>query len=186
MVPRGVRRQKYCAHFISIKGAEKITEFMHFCCLHPIHRQICRKNPHSGIYMPGILSIAPHNFTSAGSSSRSLTSLPGRVRLRVFLYLYYPHIMTNGGMSPRFPLLTFAILITLFQSLIAQDRPTTGLGGGTGRNIADHLLIQEANKTLYDAPEENVIGSPFLVRDFVKGNIRSSKGKFEGVEMRYN
>lgn len=89
-------------------------------------------------------------------------------------------------MSPKFPLLTVSILITLFQSLIAQDRPTTGLGGGTGRNIADHLLIQEANKTLYDAPEENVIGSPYLVRDFVKGNIRSSKGKFEGVEMRYN
>src|SRR5690606_20007154 len=131
-------------------------------------------------------SIAPHNFASAGSSSRSLTSLPGRVRLRVFLYLYYPHIMTNGGMSPRSPLLTFAILITLLQSLLAQDRPTTGPGGGTGRNIADHLLIQEANKTLYDAPEENVIGSPYLVRDFVKGNIRSSKGRFEGVEMRYN
>lgn len=89
-------------------------------------------------------------------------------------------------MPSKFVLLTMTLLVIAYHSLSAQDIPTTGLGGGTGRNIADHMLIQEANKTLYDAPEENVKGSPYLVRDFVKGDIRSSKGNFEAVEMRYN
>lgn len=81
---------------------------------------------------------------------------------------------------------SIVVLIMLYRPLSAQDQPTTGLGGGTGRNIADHMLIQISNSTLNEAPGEKVEGSPYLASEFVKGSIRSSKGTFEGVEMRYN
>ena len=81
---------------------------------------------------------------------------------------------------------SIVVLIILHQPLSAQDPPATGLGGGTGQNIADHMLIQMSNSTLNEATGEKVEGSPYLVSEFVKGSIRSGKGTFEGVEMRYN
>lgn len=79
-----------------------------------------------------------------------------------------------------------SILLAFHQSLNAQDPPPVGLGGGTGTNVADHMLIKLANTTGSDTPEDNVIGSPWFGSDFVKGDVRSVKGNFEGVEMRYN
>lgn len=83
-------------------------------------------------------------------------------------------------------LLFLALIATPSLTVKAQDQPVTGLGGGTGRNIADHLLILDANRTLNETVARKAEGSPYLVDNFIAGNVLSSKGRFDGVEMRYN
>lgn len=227
-----------------VKGAQKITEFMHFCCQHPILRQICRKNPHTGTYIAGILSIAdfivlrflseePTATAAINTRSRNRDKVSGEqlahsihdpLTISPFLlpaatkssfngrsiglslsFLHrasnvfhsYPGSLTRGvrlrvffiftDMSPKFILLTAVALLTAPSLYLkAQDQPVTGLGGGTGRNIADHLLIQNAHETLDGPAPEQVEGSPYLTNDFVTGDVLSSKGRFDGIEMRYN
>jgi hypothetical protein len=64
--------------------------------------------------------------------------------------------------------------------------PTTGLGGGTGVNLADHMLIKYAEKTLYGDSEEKIEGSPYLSDEFVTGDIYAKNGMYSGIVMRYN
>lgn len=63
---------------------------------------------------------------------------------------------------------------------------TTGSGGMVGKNIADHLLIKDANRAIYGEPDEDVVGTPYLNKTFIEGDIYYSKGKFLGIPMRYN
>lgn len=83
-------------------------------------------------------------------------------------------------------LLFVALIATPSLNLKAQDQPSVGLGKGTGTGIADHLLILDANRTLNKPAAEETEGSPYLVDNFIRGNVISSKGRFDDVEMRYN
>ena len=88
-------------------------------------------------------------------------------------------------MSLRIRPLFALFFFSLGGSLYAQHAPV-GPGGGRGMNLGDHLLIKEAEDVLYGTPGAEVVGSPYLSDQFIKGNVYSSKGTFGNVEMRYN
>ena len=55
-----------------------------------------------------------------------------------------------------------------------------------GKNLRDHLLIQQANQSLYGAPGERYEGSPFMNDDFVEAHVYSADKSFNPVLMRYD
>src|SRR5687768_14871681 len=75
-------------------------------------------------------------------------------------------------------LLSNAIACLIFFSSAAQNQ--------VGKNIADHLLIKNAEKDIYGDAEKETIGSPYLNETFVSGDAYTFNTKFIDVPMRYN
>lgn len=71
------------------------------------------------------------------------------------------------------------LLLTLSHASYAQP-------SFSGKNVADHLLIKVMDKSLYDAPEVPVVGTPYLNESFVPGIVYSNKASFKEIPMRYN
>ena len=75
-------------------------------------------------------------------------------------------------------ILSSAIACLIFFSSAAQNQ--------VGKNIADHLLIKNAENDIYGDTEKETIGSPYLNETFVPGDAYTFSTKFTDVPMRYN
>ena len=82
-------------------------------------------------------------------------------------------------------LVCISALLSISTLSLAQD-PSVGYRGGTGINLADHMLIKYAEKTLYGESGERIDGSPYLDDEFTTGDIYGKNGKYTGIVMRYN
>lgn len=56
----------------------------------------------------------------------------------------------------------------------------------TGRNVDDHLLIKDAEKTLGLDDESEIEGTPYLAENFAPGEVHFKKGNPTSAALRYN
>ena len=56
----------------------------------------------------------------------------------------------------------------------------------TGRNVDDHLLIKDAEKTLGLDDESEIEGTPYLAENFTPGEVHFKQGDPTSAALRYN
>lgn len=79
-----------------------------------------------------------------------------------------------------------AFCLLSYTSAISQHMPANAPGAFLGLNVTDHMLQLDTRRFLYGSDGQKIEGSPYLNETFVPGEVVSSKGKFTGIDLRYN
>lgn len=78
------------------------------------------------------------------------------------------------------------VLVLSCSSAFGQHMPANGPGAFLGLNITDHMLQLDTRRFLYGSDGQKIEGTPYLNEEFATGDVLSNKGKFTGIELRYN
>ncbi|HEX5169021.1 MAG TPA: hypothetical protein VFW11_07590 [Cyclobacteriaceae bacterium] len=78
--------------------------------------------------------------------------------------------------NARIPLIIFSLCI--FELAGAQQQQ--------GMNLNDHVLIKMSQQSVFQDAPGNYDGSPYLMDEFVQGEVFINDGNFKGIPLRYN
>jgi hypothetical protein len=63
---------------------------------------------------------------------------------------------------------------------------STSIGQFMGKIAADKFIFRVTTNKNYGQPGDEIVGSPYLVDEFIKGSVYIDKGNYAGIPLRYN